>query len=70
MTHKGVAPSLVHIHFLITVKLKKNDSVFCYTALFLLKYLKLLLYNKVYAFFYLLLRLKRTNKEILCKKTW
>ena len=36
----------------------------------LLKYLKLLLYNKVYAFFCLLLRLKRTNIEILCKKTW
>jgi len=44
--------------------------VFAGKPFLLLKYLKLLLYNKVYAIFCLLLRLKRTNIELLCKKTW
>ena len=57
---------------LLRKRLKTQEIVIVFTLKppVLLKYLKLLLYNKVYAIFCLLLRLKRTNIEILCKKTW
>ena len=42
--------------------------VFAEKSSVLLKYLKLLLYNKVYAIFCLLLRLKRTRIREICRR--